>query len=223
MKKKFLFKNQIISILIVLFCFFSCSNNTESKLVYTENNTIKQNVKDKKQDITWTQEIEGDRLSQIINRNSMTIGADVVYNKEVFKIQSQKNNLVYPYISDFGNLDTSNMYPEVKEKLTNFCEAFSSENHSGAEKFFYSKYIFNYVFFVNDFEDGCKKNFGEAFSGTTPAFTKWIFGEPFIGTDIMQIPVRFYADCGTIDITVFLSLFGNNEFYQITIDRWQKV
>ena len=54
-------------------------------------------------------------------------------------------------------------------------------------------------------------------------FSKWTLGEPFIGSEIIQIPVRFYADCGTIDVMMFLSSSGNNEFYQITIDRWQKV
>ena len=223
LKQVFNLRILVFSLLISQFCLLSCSNNSESKLVYTENNTIKQNVKDKQQDITWTQEIEGERLSQLINRNSMTLGSGVVYNRELFKINRQTSIPVYPYISDFGNLDTSSLNPEVKEKLNKFCRAFSSENHSGAESFFYSKYIFNYVFFINDFEEGCKQNFGKGISAKAPEFSKWIYGEPFIGSDIMQIPVRFYADCGTIDITVFLSSYGNNEFYQITIDRWQKV
>ena len=54
-------------------------------------------------------------------------------------------------------------------------------------------------------------------------FSKWIFGQPFTGNDIMQIPVRFYCNYGTIDVTIYMNPNGNNEFYQITIDRWGKV
>jgi hypothetical protein len=122
----------------------------------------------------------------------------------------------------FGSLDTSNLKVSVKRKMNDFCTAFGSENHAGAEGYFSRKYIFNYVFFLQAFEDGWKNCFQNDKS-KNPAFTKWMFGEPFNGSDIIQIPVRFYADCGTIDMMVFLNSKGNNEIYQITIDRWQKV
>ena len=50
-----------------------------------------------------------------------------------------------------------------------------------------------------------------------------MIGQPFTGNDIMQIPVRFYCNYGTIDVTIYMNPNGNNEFYQITIDRWEKV
>jgi hypothetical protein len=69
-----------------------------------------------------------------------------------------------------------------------------------------------------------KKTESESESETEEGiFTKWLFGEPFIGSEIIQIPVRFYATCGIIDMTVFLNSSGNNEIYQITINRWKKV
>ena len=212
-----------ISSLFILLSAISCSNSQESKLVYTESDTIKKSVKEKEQDITWTLELEGERLSQTINRNSMVLGADVPYNKEIFKINKKNHQPVYPSISNFGSLDTSNMRISIKEKVTQFCQAFTTENHNGADSYFERKYIFNYVFFLNDFEAGWKKNFGDEIPDADKLFTKWIFGEPFNGNEIIQIPVRFYADCGTIDMTVFLQANGNNGIYQITIDRWQKV
>ena len=222
MKNNFSLLKQIISLLILITGIVSCKNNTESKLVYTENNTIKQNVKEKEQDITWTLDIEGDRLSKTINRNSIEIGKDVIFNKEIFKISKENQNPVYPSFEDFGSLDTSNMRLSVKNKLNEFCQAFIAENHSGADAYFSRKYIFNWIFFIQNFEDGWKNNF-DSEKAKNPVLTKWIFGEPFNGADIIQIPVRFYADCGTIDMTVFLISKGNNEIYQITIDRWQKV
>lgn len=222
MKKSILSCITFFSFLPLLFNVISCSNSQESKLVYTESNTIKQSVKDKEQDITWTLELEEERLSKTISRDSMEIGQDVFYNIELYKINRDLQKSVYPSYSDFGSLDTSNLQPSVKNRINMFCESFSSENHSGADSFFSRKYIFNYVFFLNDFENGWKENFGEMPPEKNKLFNKWIFGEPFNGAQIIQIPVRFYSDCGTIDVTVFLNSSGNNEIYQISIDRWQK-
>ena len=222
LKKKFNFFIILFSIITASFFLFSCNNAQESTVIVQENNTIKKAVQDKEFEITWTQELENERLSQIITRNSTQIGSDVPYNKDLFKITGS-DTPVYPYIAEFGSLDTSNMYLSVKDKLNQFCKAFSEPAHTGAEECFSQKYIFNYVFFVKDFEDGWQKHFGTDEISEEGYFTKWIFGEPFNGSDIIQIPVRFYSDCGTIDVTVFLNSHGNNEFYQITIDRWQKV
>ena len=213
---------------------YSCKNTTETKLAYTESDTIKKSVKEKEQDITWTQEMENGRLSEKITRSAVKIGPDVIYNKEFFKISSDKKNPVYPELLDFGSLDTRNLSSSVKEKLNKFCSSISSENHTGADAYFARKYIFNYVFFVQALENGWKINFNQDYphkkteseseSETEEGiFTKWLFGEPFIGTEIIQIPVRFYASCGIIDVTIYLNSSGNNEIYQITINRWKKV
>ena len=223
MKKGFLSIIAISSITFSSIFLFSCSNSQESKLVYTENDTIKKSVKEKEQGITWTQELEGEILSERINRGSMELGSDVAFTKDLFKINPKLQQPVYPSYNDFGSLDTSNLRPTVKEKLNLFCTAFSADKHEGADNYFSRKYIFNYVFFVNDLEEGWKKNLGKEYPETFPVFTKWTFGQPFNGSDIIQIPVRFYADCGTIDVTMFLNANGNNELYQITIDRWKKV
>ena len=165
----------------------------------------------------------------------MELGADVQFTRDIFKISKSNQQPVYPDLTDFGSLDTRSLRPAVKEKLNNFCKSFSQIEHSGADSYFSRKYIFNYVFFKNDLENGWKNNFGIEYpqkaaesdkiekSEETALFTKWIIGEPFISSEIMQIPVRFYATCGIIDITVYLNSSGNNEFYQITIDRWKKV
>lgn len=242
--KKSVCHNILLSSLIIFSTLiYSCKNTSETKLVYTESDTIKKSVKEKEQGITWTQELESNRLTEKITRSSMKLGSDVAYTKELFKISNTNKAPVYPELSDFGSLDTRNLRNSVRDKLNNFCTSFSSENHSGAESFFSRKYLFNYVFFVNEVESNWKTNFGKEYpnekkeddtsskskenkdeqSESSALFTKWTFGEPFIGSEIMQIPVRFYATCGIIDVTVYLNSSGNNEIYQITIDRWKKV
>ena len=211
----------------------SCKNTSETKLVYTESDTIKKSVKEKEKDITWTQEIEASRLTERITRSSMTLGNDVSYTKDIFKISKTQQAPVYPDLTDFGSLDTRNLQTSVRDKLNKFCKSLSTQNHSGADSYFSKKYLFNYVFFVKDIESEWKKNFGQDYPKESSAsdtesegsdiFSKWIFGEPFVGSEIIQIPVRFYASCGIIDVTVYLNSSGNNEIYQITINRWKKV
>ena len=212
-----------LTLAFVMLFVFSCKNTSETKLVYTENNTIKQEVKNKEDNITWTFELEENRLSQTITRDSIELGLEVPYGKELYKLKSFMQKPVYPSIEEFGSLDTSNLKLSVKEKVTNFITAFTSEEHSGADAFFNKKYIFNYVFFLNDFESGWKKNFSKTIPDAPGLFTKWVFGQPFNGADIIQIPVRFYTSCGTIDMTMFINSTGKNDFYQITIDRWDRV
>ncbi len=223
LKKTVNYLKVIVSFSLLSIILFSCSNSQESKLVYTESNTIKQTVKEKEQDITWTQELEGDRLSQVINRRALKLSSSVPYSKEIYKISNYNQNPVYPSLADFGSLDTSNMGTAVKSKMEDFCKIFASKNYNEVDSYFSRKYIFNYIFFIKDFEEGWKKNFNKKLPSGEKHFNKWLFGEPFNGSEIIQIPVRFYSDYGTIDMTVFLSAVGNNEFYQITIDRWQKV
>ncbi len=207
--------------------FASCKNAGETKLVYTESDTIKQAVLEKEQNITWTQELEGEVLTKKITRGSMQLGSDVAFNKELFKIASNQKKSVYPEYFDFGSLDTSLLQPKIKEKINQFCKKLSSVT-SDASSYFNKKYIFNFVFFQNDLKEGWKTNFNQDFpksseESTVQLFEKWIFGEPFIGDLIIQLPVRFYTNCGIIDVTIFLNSGGNNDIYQITIDRWKKV
>ena len=239
MKKKIYSKIIVSSFIIFSIINISCKNTSETKLVYTESDTIKKSVKEKEKDITWTQEMEAARLSERITRSSMKLGSDVSYTRDIFKISKTTQSPVYPDFSDFGSLDTRNLRPAVKEKLNNFCFSLSNIDHSGADAFFSKKYLFNYIFFVKDIETDWKINFGTDYpkditetetsqknedeKEVNGIFTKWIFGEPFVGSEIMQIPVRFYATCGIIDVTVFLNSSGNNEIYQIIIDRWKKV
>lgn len=223
MKKDFRFNIAVLSIILTILSLSSCSNAQETKLVYIETDTIKQSVKEKEVTITWTQELEGNILSEKISRDSVILGPDVPFVRDIYKISKTYQDPVFPYLNDFGSLDISTLKTSIKEKLDKFCNAFSGADHKGAESSFSSKFIFNYIFFKKDFDEGWKKYFEAELPEEKSFFTKWIYGEPFYGQDIIQIPVRFYSDCGTIDMTVFLKSDGNNEFYQITIDRWQKV
>lgn len=200
----------------------SCKNSTESKIIDSESETLKDQVKNKEQSITWTLEMEPERLSK-----------KFTYSKEYFRLSKSLQKPVYPELEDFGSLKTVNINPNVKEKVNNFCTGLSESNEGTVISQFSSRYIFNYVFFSQDFKNGWKKNFGvdlpeppektEESEEKEQLFSKWLLGEPFTGSNIIQIPVRFFCNYGTFDVTIYMNPNGNNEFYQITIDRWVKV
>lgn len=225
MNKKFVLKSSVISLLALTGAvFISCKNTTENKLIYSENDTIKELVKNREQSITWTFEMEPDRLTKKITRSVWDIGPDVPFTPDYLKLSKNLQRPVFPSLDDFGILKTDNITYNVKDKIEDFCKKLSEYQDSEIVAFFSSKYVFNYVFFLQDFEKGWKKNFGVAIpDDEDQIIKKWLVAEPFTGTNIMQIPVRFFCNYGTIDVTIYMNPNGNNEFYQITIDRWVKV
>ena len=83
------------------------------------------------------------------------------------------------------------------------------------------KYIFNYVFFVYDLKEQWKENFGTDFK-TENAFTRYIIGRPFISDDIVQLPVKLYAEKGSVNIMVIIKNDGRSLVNQIEIKKWDK-
>lgn len=210
------------SFLSVSAVFYSCNNNTESKLVYSEQDTIKEKVKDKVHDITWTVEVEPERLTTPINRSAWQLGSEVPFTTDFIRLSKSFQKPVFPELTDFGSLDTSAIKTSVKEKVNSFCNSLSDLSDVEASNFFSSKYVFCYVFFKKDLENGWINNFSTDFPKDSKLFSKWIFGQPFYGEDILQIPVRFFCQYGLIDVIIYMNPNGNNEFYQIAIDRWGK-
>ena len=245
--KNIVLKSKSIFLIFSIFALFSCKNTTESKLVYTENDTVKSEIKNREGNITWTFDIEEERLSSNISRTAWPLAENVPYSPDYLRLSKKFQKAVFPELLDFGSLDTSSMRQSAKEKINNFCTKLSSAPLAEAGSFFNSKYIFSYVFFRQELENGWTKNFKqeipvikapekkaeseksddenseEEAEPEITIFNKWMIGQPFTGNDIMQIPVRFYCNYGTIDVTIYMNPNGNNEFYQITIDRWEKV
>lgn len=303
------FKKIIIFIIFSLIL-ISCKNSQDNKLVYTDVETVKNNVKNHEENTVWTKEIEGTRLTETVNNNK-NISNEVIVTPTILKIFSDYQQPIYPEFLDFGKLDTSKLDDKTKEKVNEFSEKISKNIYSGAESYFSTNYIFNYIFFSEEFVSNWKSNFDKEFPYTKEEikeytklfsekesliaeknklenednnqisdksesikndnnleqeqkneiinsdleeqknkekikrleeinkkvekldkklrkyniedlFKKWIIGEPFYGEKILQIPIRFYCNDGTVDVTLYLNK-ENNLIYQITIDRWEKV
>jgi len=202
----------------------SCKNASESKLEYSENQTIKSQVQNKEDKITWTLELEPDRLTRSLSKDKLMISPDVLFSTDILKISDAFQKPVFPELSDFGKLRTVEFQNQLESRIDDFCSKFSENKIIELQSFFNNPYIFNYVFFVKDLKEGWKLNFEQEYpEEAEQLFTKWIFGEPFMGSQIIQLPLRFYCDYGTIDVTIYIDSNENHGFYQILIDRWGKI
>lgn len=237
-----MFKRKNCFIILISAFLAGCSNQSESKLTYTVNETVKDIVKEKEVNIRWTKEIEGERLNTAIS-DSELIASNVDYLPSTLKVLRNFKEPVYPSIENFGNLDASNLPEEVEKIIRDFCNAVSENIYSGPEKYFKGNYAFNFVFFKKDLIEKWPVFFetefpikSEDFPAKTdenkeeqekqmpdPIFEKWYLGQPFIGETITEVPVRFFSKNGTIDVTIFISTQGgDNSIYQVTINRWGK-
>lgn len=240
-------KSLFISLLTILF--ISCSDAPENKLSYTDVDTIKDVVLIREADVTWTKEIEGGVLTKTFPQ--VPVSTDVTCNVETVQVLPSYKKSIYPSLGEFGSLNTSAFSENQRKNIEDFCKALSENVFTGGDAFFQSKYAFNYFFFKKELQDKWEEKFEVSFplkpedfetqneteadkseksdevkesedNKPEPLFSKWIIGEPFLGDSLGEIPVRFFCNNGTIDVTIYINPNSENSIYQITIDRWGK-
>lgn len=226
--------------------FFSCKNSNETALVYANVETLKDEISKREQKMSWTNELEGSRLSDDIKfaENKATLNVE---NDTLALAVLNVNAAVYPEFENFGSLDASSLNRDVYSQIEGFCLAVSENIYDGPEAFFDSQYLFNYVFFREELKDGWQKNFkkdfphlidynreeGEKKSDENEEtgepqkkvqeeklFTKQVLGKPFENEEIIEIPIRFYCKYGSIDVTLYLDAKKTNSIYLAKIDKW---
>ena len=239
--KSLMRKSYALYLIISIILITSCTNSGDSKLSYTDVDTIKEVVKEREAQVSWTRELEGSRLAEPLESDTELYDKVVIFNHQLAKINKEKIQPVYPEYPDFGSLDTRLLSVNAKETINNFCNAVSTDFYRKPQTYFDNQYIFNLVFFRNDFIDGWKANFKKEFpienplkkketskkenedeeKEPDPIFTKYLLGEPFLGTEITQVPVRFYCKHGIVDVTLYLN--KKNLINQVSINRWEKI
>ena len=169
----------IFSLIFILLLSVSCSNpNT----VILEDNTLnlKKVAIEYRNSISFTEELEKDRLKQKIpSVEGMEKGIKVTpFNILVSK--NEENYLkIYPEIPGFTYLDTSMLPDDALEVLDNFCSAIIEEAES--ETYVNPNAMYTLVLFLYDLEQ------------TKAKFSSYVAGQPFSedGT-YFECPVRFY-------------------------------
>lgn len=257
----------------VTLLFFSCKNANNNELSYTNVETLKEKIAEKEATLSWTKELEGSKLTDSIEFPQDKIKQNIERERYILTILNESEK-VYPEFENFGSLDTSSIKHDIYDRLQKFCEALNINIYNGPESFFDSQYLFEYVFFREEFKKGWEENFNQDFphiidykpeiteaTGSNEKneskeksetkegdalesknnesenkdakkmesiaqkdklFSKWIFGQPFIFEEIIEIPVRFYCKYGSVDVTFYINTKKLNNIYLAVIDRWNK-
>lgn len=236
-------KSFFISLIILIL--FACSNNTNSKLSYTDVDTVKNVIKNMEVDVSWTREIEGDRLVEKTEPKDR-VSENVSFDKNAILILPDVRTPVYPSLETFGSLNSSKLTDVQSATISGVCSAISKNIYSGPENFFNNKYQFNLFFFRKELIEKWTENFNQDFPVRAedfvskneeplqegeeppelvlpdPIFNNWFIGEPFTGEGVSEIPVRFFSPNGTVDVTIYMNPNAENSIFQITINRWGK-
>lgn len=171
----------------------SCRKKTEKPL--EEYTPLSKTASDLSSQAVWAYEIEGDRLSkridsfEAISRSVPLSPLTMAALEGGFPMRG-----VYPDLNGFENLDTSGLQGELLETVRAFCQAYidftkepqeKDENGQAKEKdsaqvdaLFYSKTLFSLSLFLADSKDA-------------GPFEDFVVGRPFVGDDLIEIPVRF--------------------------------
>jgi hypothetical protein len=167
---------------------FSCKKKAEK--VLEEYTPLSKSAQELSSSAQWAYEIEGDRLSKKID-SFEAISKSIPLSP--LAMAALEGGLpmrgVYPDLLGFENLDTSGIQGELLETTRAFCKAFidyskaepgeDGQKASGqVDALFYAKTLFSLsLFFADTKEAG--------------AFDAFVVGRPFVGDDLIEIPVRF--------------------------------
>ena len=196
-----MFKNKVFVIFIISFLFIACSNSPDSKLVLIEDDTLKSILTNKELNVTWTNELEGNVLSQNITDFDFLVPGI----RPTLNLQRAKGELkepVYPEIQNFASLDFRNVPLSLRQFLNDFGSGLCSEESYACEKYFDSSYVFSYVFFCKDVENRSIKK-----------FDSYIVGRPFFLEETIRVPFRLYH--GKTYSDIFVCLKNNPSEYKV--------
>lgn len=175
------------------FVFCSCGGKKEKAL--EEYTPLSKSAAELSSSAQWAYEIEGDRLSKKID-SFEAVSRNVPLTP--LAMAALEGGLpmrgVYPNLAGFENLDTSGIDGVILETVRSFCGAYIDFTNEGREKdengqakekssakvdaFFSSKTLFSLSLFFADTKDA-------------GPFDSYVVGRPFLGDDLVEVPVRF--------------------------------
>ena len=218
--KKTVFQS-FLSFIFVFFAavlFFSCSNEHSAESFFDETSTLKFQADKIINETSWTEEIEGDKLSKEISVVPGILKSVKLSPAAVLSAVHDESAQIFPYIEGFALLDSSLLPDEMQKILLDFCKAVSlGEN---ADNYMAKNCLYSLAIFNSDFNKIAQKSFKKTKSGY---FSSFLFGEPFIDGTNYQVPVRLCSASAFLDLNVFLLLETPSwKIDQIQIVKWGK-
>ena len=200
---------------IFLIFLASCSNPQGSVLT-SQDSTLRSAVQDKNSNTIWTKEIEPDRLKIKLNSQFEVQNKEMV-TPQLLNSINELQPAVYPELKNFASLDCSQMNTFLSDTVKEFCDSLckGTENLS---TYFDSSYFYNCVFFTNDLN-----NLLDLKEKPEKLFDRYLICKGFEGENLTQVPVRFYKEKETLDLSIYLTYHGGYKVIQIEILGWGKL
>lgn len=245
MLKKFIFYFAVFCLVLV-----SCKNSDFGDM-NQDSSSLKSVAEKKITGTDWTFELEKDRLSQDISVVN-TIEKKIKLTPQVFLNSAYSKSLepVFPYVEDFGSLNTSNFNSEIKKMAEEFASSLCKSKF--ASNLFDPSDIYELALFSIELKNRWEKTFdfpypendekkseelqnqektGENSSDDDKQaaqeiilFDEYILGEPFEMNSLCEVPVRFVQKKGFADVALyfFKNPNGNWKINQLQILKMQK-
>lgn len=131
--------------------FFSCSNIQQGKRAEDDEQTLRELTAEMAADVLWTGELEADRLTATISSKE-GIARGVALSPLSVIAGGEEHDVVpvYPFLADFGSLDTTLITPEVRDVLTSFCDAINKAQN--ADSYMASGCLYQLALFYEDMQ-----------------------------------------------------------------------
>lgn len=197
------FKFFLVTVFAVFILIYvtSCSNRNDV-IAIEDDVTLRVTSENRSNETVWMEELEGKRLIERVPRLEK-ISTSVTINPQSVSVASVSKAL-YPFVHDFGSLDTSSISYSVRLVADGFCSSFVSdapiENY---ENLMQEDMIFSLVFFLKDISE--ITGISEKSDAKNNFFSSYMMGAPFRNEGTYEIPVRFFCSKGTIDCAIFIS------------------
>lgn len=174
----------------------------------------------KEKDLLWTTEIESHRLSKSI-KTSSSVSTSIKLTPEIVALADTKAS-IYPVLEGFASLDTSLISKELFDFLTSTCKSINEWKLSELkmdDECEFSKVLFKY-----DVEENWLKINSSKFpiGNEIKLYNRWLFGEPFVTEDDIQVPVRFINKNSSMDLLIYINQKSGYKIEQLVIQKMEK-
>ncbi|MBQ7159063.1 MAG: hypothetical protein IJS09_06550 [Treponema sp.] len=232
-KKTFVSWQYFFSLFVTatFFAFVSCSNMQQEKRAEEDELTLREITVDMAKSIPWTGALEGDRLTAEIGTKD-GISRGVALSPLSVLAGGEESDIlpVYPFLKDFGSLDTTLLSDDVISVLDGFCAALS--HGENADSFIASGCMYQLALFIRDMkldlpEETPAENSAEKTADKTKKtdkpedsdsdkeekepekpkvtfFDSFFYGQPYATGTMYEVPVRFTGKERSADVLIFL-------------------
>lgn len=185
-------------IFLISFFFLTCKIDKNLAFLNEDTSSLKESLNNTLLSIEWAEEIEPDILYTSKNESTKETSKSnpIIKAETLFLLNTRQSKPLYPFIENFGSLDTKNLNPQSRALLEAFLKNISQSTVS--KNTFSPQASYLSIVFADFLEE-------------YPKPESWIFGEStplFSELDhYLEVPVKVYAKKDTKKVSYVLTFF----------------